>query len=99
MKLSEAIREGAMLRPQIFGLYCGRNENLELCTCALGAACEAATGKLPTRENFNGGAVIVALEMVVGPIAPELYSKIIHWNDVDHLSRENIANLVEAEGL
>ena len=48
MKLSEAIRRGAALRPQAFEMYQGTNEEGISTTCALGAAYEAITGRLPS---------------------------------------------------
>ena len=47
MKFSEAIRLGAMLRPQAFGDLTGRRRRwfkTERTTCAMGAAFEAAQG-------------------------------------------------------
>ena len=41
MKLSEAIQEGSKLRPQAFNAYFDK-QNGVLCSCALGAAYEAA---------------------------------------------------------
>ena len=52
MKLSNAIREGAKLRPQGFKAYFDE-ENGVVCSCALGAAFEAVTGKLPRLGNAN----------------------------------------------
>lgn len=40
MKLSEAIREGAKLRPQAIGDYFLARNDGEICSCALGAAYE-----------------------------------------------------------
>ncbi len=42
MKLSQAIREGAKLRPQATRAYFKVNEEGVLCSCVLGAALEAA---------------------------------------------------------
>lgn len=51
MKLSEAIRAGAAMRPQGFHDYIrwipDDAGNTVVCTCALGAAYEASTGQLP----------------------------------------------------
>jgi hypothetical protein len=53
MKLSEAIRKGATLHPQVFGCFVGWAQEEEdgtpiMGTCAIGAAYEAITGNLPT---------------------------------------------------
>lgn len=89
MKLSEAIREGAKLRPQYFGAdYFGNGGS-----CALGAAYEAVTGHghyyaddAPTIEDLFPS-LTVELEM-------EIWDK----NDQECLSREQIADWLEARG-
>ena len=53
MKLSEAIRKGAKLRPQTVGHYFSLNFG-EPCSCALGAAYEAVTGFPGFPITFHG---------------------------------------------
>ena len=51
MKLSEAIREGAKIRPQAFGKFFAEGEE-QATSCALGAAMEGA-GLVPMPLNFG----------------------------------------------
>jgi hypothetical protein len=116
MKLSEAIREGAKLRPQTRGLMFGADGlDGELCSCALGAAYEAALRERGTnlserdlwrvftklacdfmqRELWPG--LTKTVRLVNGkPLL--LQEAIVHLNDVEKLSREEIADQVEAWG-
>lgn len=92
MRLSEAIRLGAMLKPQIHGEY----STLEG-SCALGAACDAA-------GSLNGFREILMKVSCVCPgdvcwAEPEkgvLSSIIIHLNDAHLWTREQIADWVES---
>src|SRR5690348_3269547 len=72
MKLSEAIRKGAALRPQCFETYKSRDSLGNWSTCALGAAYEAVTGELPTAR---GGGVVRVLEQTIGTIAPDVFGQ------------------------
>lgn len=94
MKLSEAIREGAKLRPQAFRAYYQYREDV-LCTCALGAAFEALHGKVPTTRRIS----VEEIEAKVGRIPNDVFNQIINWNDGEKLSREEIADRLEAMGL
>lgn len=94
MKLSEAIRLGAMLKPQGFGLGAGGAK--AQATCALGAAYEAAhvIGSWP--------ALVLAfpqlthIEKLACPVCGDTQDGLIaHIND-DHLwTREAIADWIE----
>ena len=100
MKLSEAIRLGAMLRPQAFGDYTDG-----VGTCAIGAACEAYgvplnadTELLPWSELLE--ATDVATCPVCGVSGPfesdeAFYGLIPHLNDDHRWAREAIADWVE----
>jgi hypothetical protein len=113
-KLSELIREGAKLRPQYFGSYFGLNDESFLCSCALGAAFEAAGGSIerylpnpPDDATWDSPVDIfqeaigydpnsILVESMSGK--PWLESLIANWNDRDRLSREEIADKLEAMG-
>jgi hypothetical protein len=60
-KLSECIREGAKKRPQAFGDYIQDN-----CTCALGAAYEAITNKMPMPDGLDDGMVKATIYSATG---------------------------------
>src|SRR5262245_12031753 len=101
MKLSLAIRLGAMLRPQAHKVFFdGRG------SCALGAALEAA-GVTASSEWRTGlmGLVVKRWPWTAAPTrhpcgCPELnlpiIQMIVHLNDLHHLNREQIAGFVEA---
>lgn len=99
MKLSEAIRLGAMLRPQGFGRsYDKRNGG----TCAFGAACEAC-GIDVTDDKATGAAKLAwygfyaSLMGVPCPVCNASGSVTIpHLNDHHHWTRERIADWVES---
>jgi hypothetical protein len=102
MKLSEAIRLGSFLRPQTFGPFsdkCG--------TCAMGAALEAV-GKLAKTTDTNSNRVKKIwpwlawnLQLFQCPWCgvyksfSSIFFLIVHLNDVDHLSRQKIAEMIE----
>ncbi len=109
MKLSEAIRLGAMLRPQSFGI--GSDEHGD---CALGAAVRAAgcpvhaarDGDMSTREERPGVAMVsvdfpIEWNLAYFSTCPECaetlprYSLIPHLNDKHRWTREQIADQVE----
>ena len=85
MKLSEAIRAGAKLRPQAFGWYFKDGGS-----CAIGAAYEARTGMV----GFVDGAsdVLCAVPEILD--AP-LFWAITEMNDLQRMTREQIADRVE----
>ena len=92
MKLSEAIREGAKLRPQCKGAFYSTNDQGVVSSCALGAAYEAVTGELPHAPLIDWHDV---------PNFPELPStietRIIAMNDSGR-TREEIADILASEG-
>lgn len=106
MKLSEAIREGAKKRPQAFrGFF--RTVNGQLCSCALGAAYEAATGK--AIEDADTDDIAYGLEDAIGINPFELDAPVAGWeyalgNYIEHLndglkhSREQIADWLQSIG-
>ena len=96
--LSTLIREGAKLRPKARGVFFERG-----CSCAMGAAMEAAG------VGYDENATRV---MAAGaPILPELFTsdekftalgeEIYRWNDSHdvEMTREEIADALEARGL
>lgn len=94
LKLSEAMRIGARMHPQcVGGDYYEKNG----CTCAFGAA---AYGAGFSRER----------DMVIGPFLDEHFGRDItfratdagvhvHWENAAGVSREEIADRLEAIGL
>jgi hypothetical protein len=93
LKLSEAIRKGARLRPQGTGWWHRDGKS-----CALGAAYEALTGRIT--NDYSG----VTLETIhiMATAFPAFYAlthEIGKMNDIQHLTREQIADWLEAQGL
>lgn len=90
LKLSAAIRLGAKIRPQAFrGFWSGRG------SCALGAAAEGAGfayGGEISRDVFWA-----AFHTTREPLA-FLEVLITDWNDTHLMSREEIADRLEAMG-
>lgn len=102
---SEAIREGAKLRPQNFG---GGMDEERTKTCAFVAACEAIVGTLdgPEFSHFNANVLYRYLiesnaECPTSPCTIEvpfcLMNIIFHLNDVHQWTREAIADWLESE--
>lgn len=88
MLLSEAIRLGAMLRPQSFA---GVFLDSEGKSCAIGAACEAAGVPLQGAlgiSNYSGAEEAF-------PLLKQLELEIVIHNDADRWTRERIADWVE----
>jgi hypothetical protein len=100
MKLSEAIREGAKLRPQAFGSYFNKNGR----SCALGAAYEACTGEknidLSNPTFWNAYPELLEMQRVDSPYESFSYLKsaILYLNDRAKWTREQIADFVEQQG-
>jgi hypothetical protein len=104
MKLSEAIRQGAALRPQAHGDYSRILEDDTICTCALGAAYEAITGVVPPSIYDSQSALVV--DTVLNTVfdansrtGSAACRNVVRWNDEDGLTREEIAARLEAQGL
>ena len=92
MKLSEAIREGAKLRPQAFSaLFCDGK------TCALGAACDAV-GAITWRGDKGELTGFVPSHYFPALEDPDLYLAITRMNDFQRMTREQIADWVEEQG-
>jgi hypothetical protein len=96
LKLSEAIRLGAMATQQTFGAW-GNTEH----TCAIGAA-QVALGVTPgdgdrLNQLLRSGPVVElpCLHEEARPVG----DGIIHLNDTDHWPRERIAGWLETLGL
>lgn len=93
LKLSEAIRIGATYRPQVRGVWFSHANGG---SCALGAAWEGAFGKV-TRETWaHANGTELALRF---GIPSSIISEIAKRNDQGLMSREQIANWLEAQGL
>lgn len=110
MKLSEAIRLGAMLRPQAFGDFVKRYPDsksglLVSATCALGAACEAAGISIDAFDSLT-----ISQEMEMFPLHAKsvhfpcqcrgflrLRAAVAHLNDHHRWTRERIADWVEEQ--
>lgn len=94
-RLSALIREGARLRPQAFGqMYEEPTRNAARlwlkdkgATCALGAACEAAGYDVTDR----GDRAAFVLSLRPGWAR----GRVIRLNDLDRLTREEIADKIE----
>ncbi len=94
MKLSEAMRLGAMIRPQAFGGYMVR-KGAEYHSCVLGAAIEAANSGLaawPWLKSWKYHPFCPAC--AGGDQSGDAYSIIVHLNDRHRWTRERIADWV-----
>jgi hypothetical protein len=89
LKLSEAIRIGARIRPQCRGSFFREGGS-----CALGAAYEAITGRvLPEYADAT------SLHGVVPHMRDHNFRfSIVRKNDGDRWTRERIADWLEAQG-
>ena len=103
MKLSEAIRLGAMNRPQAFGAFEHRGG-----TCALGAACEAiglsieVANHAHISERLQSLFPVLRTQRVACPVCGRvqhcsLASLIADLNDRHRWTREAIADWVESQ--
>lgn len=98
MKLSEAIRLGAMLKPQAFGHYW-----VDGGSCAIGAACDAAgVGALGVAE-FEGQFLSIYVQPCPecgirpdsrGEYAAGFINTVMHLNDIHFWLREQIAEWI-----
>lgn len=86
MKLSEAIRKGATLRPQGFGMYMTYDLRGKLCSCVLGAALEGMG--YSTRQIQNEFSLLQKVITGYG----DIYGDIVRMNDIKRMSREAIAD-------
>lgn len=102
MKLSEAMREGAKLRPQGFGGLFMNYPN-DITSCAIGAAFEADTGLIsPSDGKFKEWASERGLTRIMtggGLGLNDLYEQIVQLNDYSRMTREVIADWLEEQGL
>lgn len=105
MKLSEAIRAGAKLRPMTKeGFYFN-----EGCSCSLGAAYEALTGKTLDHHEYSPETQreFGSFMQATFPILHDdkrrsgwsnFYNEVVYMNDKSHKTREQIADWLEAQG-
>ena len=87
IKLSQAIRIGAKLRPQcVGGMFVDGG------SCAIGAAYEGLTGKTGagTRREYL---------VVVNHYGQAVLDMVWRMNDLEEMTREDIAHHLEARGL
>lgn len=89
-KLSAAIRVGAKLRPQGFGIAFGDGKS-----CALGAAYEAHFGEQYTGGKFFPFTLMGQTFGIDGSIIDAIWNK----NDKHRWTREHIADWLESQGL
>jgi hypothetical protein len=102
MKLSEAIRAGAVKCPQTTGTY-----YRDGATCALGAAYEGAFGQMPATGYLSVYERLVALFPALrtpydgdgDSESWDLRDAIMHRNDSLGWTREQIADWLESQGL
>ena len=87
LKLSEAIRIGAKMKPQAFSRF---QDNLS--SCALGAAFDALGG------YDTVGSEWVDYFLKEFSVSLKLLRDVILLNDTHHKSREQIADWLESEG-
>jgi len=93
LKLSEAIRIGARLRPQAFGGWF-----VDGGSCAIGAALEAV-GLRDDDMDVRGGVLMEHFPQLANPGYTPLAREIIRLNDGKKMSRESIADWLEWQGL
>lgn len=98
MKLSEAIRAGAKIRPKCIAEYFSSDGK----SCAIGAALE---GIGVEAKPFNNSWINVEKELTELGFLDEdlkfkpLWGRIVFMNDEEFLTREEIADILEKEGL
>jgi len=107
VKLSEAIRAGAQLRPPAIGQFFEANADGVLCSCALAAAYEVVIGAAHPRLGAQH--ILPALERVfpcanavvnhpVHQLPGSVYGAVMNLNDEYHWSREQIADWLASIG-
>lgn len=94
-KLSQAIRLGATIHKQCTNMMWSQHTNGEWHTCAIGAAYFALHGEMTPPEN-SSIADSVAKRFCV-PLS--LLDSIMRMNDERRMTREAIADKLEAQGL
>lgn len=94
MRLSEAIRIGAMLKPQCFG-----NWFIDGGSCGLGAALDGSGFTLSRYDDFKAEFPILVMGNIDCPACERtalyIYDSIAHLNDDHHWTRGQIADFVE----
>lgn len=105
MKLSEAIRVGSKLRPQGRVSCFRRNDEGQFYSCVLGAAYEAVKGYkegdyvcVNDVEDLFPEIPNTPVHTVNGHFRDTFFSAIWYMNDIEGLSREEIADWVESKG-
>ena len=101
-KLSQAIRLGATFRPQCRGTYFKAKYDsalrvTQVSSCTLGAAYEAVSGS-PSIGVGADDLVANTLELRF-PEASAVMEQVPYLNDVERLTREQIAAKAEEKGL
>lgn len=97
-RLSECIRAGAAKRPQAYGSMFNEGLGWKLGSCALGAAYEGFFG-WPDERNLSLAMSELELEFPIlnrriGSLS--VMATIIHMNDSEKLTREEIADVIES---
>lgn len=93
-KLSDAIRLGATFRPQCRECYFHHDGNQVTSSCAIGAAIEALTGE----TEVSSGLIEEVIEERFG-VDTDIEHEIVTMNDKHGMTREAIADWLEAKGL
>jgi hypothetical protein len=108
-KLSDLVLEGSKLRPQTRGVFFGAVVGKGLCSCALGAAIEAATGIADEHIGTEQALTILAAETGL-PLLTEIDERsplgemgnlagvIALMNDGHCNTREEIAEWLKGKG-
>ncbi len=108
IKLSEAIREGAKLRPQAFGFMFNKRDGI-WCSCALGAAREHVFGIGPggcttSANDITALAQQCGIDLGQMCVDPQeqthtmIHTVILRLNDEYHWTREQIADWLQTMG-
>jgi len=108
ISLSEAIREGAKLRPQAFGFMFNKRDGV-WCSCALGAAREYVFGTGPGTATTSANDVTALAQQCDVDLSqcctdPQeqtftmLHTIILRLNDEYHWTREQIADWLQTIG-
>lgn len=102
MKLSEAMRKGAAIRPQGFfsffpPVWNERKGEYSEQSCAMGAAYEAATGENDL-DLLDSYMQLEIMRSLFGDIPEDIQYEIMQKNDTMRWSREKIADWLESKG-